>query len=415
MSVRSKSSVESSTRNRRSRFSDLINQRLLSLDSDRLSAEARSRTGLEDFGDTEIASRLSVLVNSLEAEASLHLLGRFLARMHLRDLLETRLRLTHDWRSGRLEAEPIQRPIFITGMPRSGSSFLHELLAQDPGSRVPRVWEVMFPLALAGGADPHRRIRKTAACLWCFRRIAPRADAVHPLRASMPHECIAIHSYTLLSREFMTAFNVPGYEAFLNTADFTPAYAWQKRFLQHLQLQHPVKRWVLKAPDHVYSMDALFAVFPDALIIQTHRNPIEVLKSSTQLTEVVRETFGRPRPRQETGAREVRVLADGMEQITRFRDAHPELSDRFFDVSYQQIVSDPLGTIRWFYRQAGLPLTDATADRVRRLAGDRSRYSHRGVCPTLADFGIDGTAEVSRFANYCGRFSSALQQAKAAS
>jgi hypothetical protein len=332
--------------------------------------------------------------------------------MHLRDLLETRLRLTERWRSrDRLAAEPIGRPIFITGMPRSGSTFLHELLAEDPDNRVPRVWEVMFPLPFEHAGDPHGRVQKAQQRLWWFRRIAPQADAVHPMRATTPHECISIHSYTFQSLEFMTVFRAPAYEAFLKTADFTPVYAWQKRFLQHLQMEHPVKRWVLKAPDHVFNLDALFAVFPDAFVVQTHRNPMEVLNSCTLLTEVLRRTFARPPSRQEIGEREVQVLAEGMERITRFRDAHPELADRFIDVGYRQIVSDPLGTVRWLYRQCGLHLTAVTADRVQRLANDRSRYVHRGACPSLADFGIDGATEVSRFANYCGRFNSALQQA----
>jgi hypothetical protein len=416
MLVRSREIAGVSNRNPRPSWNDNLKRRLLSLDSDKLVAEARERTGLEDFGDPELESRLSVLVKSVEDDANLHLLGRFLSRMHLRDILETRLRLSEKWRmSGVLDDQTIRRPIFITGMPRSGSTFLHELLSEDPNNRVPRVWEVMFPFPFPGEIDQRARIHKAEERLWWFRRIAPRADTVHPLRAMTPHECISIHSYALLSREFTTMFETPDYDALLDSVDFTPAYLWQKRFLQQLQLDEPVKQWVLKAPDHVFTMDELFNAFPDAIVVQTHRPPIEVLKSSSQLTEVVRETFARPRPRLETGAREVRVLADGMDRITRFRDAHPELAGRFFDVSYQQIVSDPLGTMRRLYQHAGLPLTAATVGRIRKLAGERSRYSGRESCPTLADFGIDGTAEVSRFANYCGRFSFALQQARAAS
>jgi hypothetical protein len=414
MLVRSKTIAGVSNRNPRLSLKDSVSRSLVSLDSDKLAAEARSRTGLDDFGDPEIERRLSILVKSIEEDGDLHMLGRFLARMHLRDLLETRLRLTNEWRpSGVLEAEPVRRPIFITGMPRSGSTFLHELLAEDPGNRVPRVWEVMFPLPFkdAGDNDPRSRIRKAAEHLWWFRRIAPQADAVHPLRATTPHECIAIHSYTFLSLEFMTVFRAPDYETFLKAANFTPVYAWQKRFLQHLQLHRPAKQWVLKAPDHVFNLDALFAIFPDAFVVQTHRNPMEVLNSCTQLTEVLRRTFARPPSRREIGEREVQVLAEGMERITRFRDAHPELADRFFDVGYRRIVSDPLGTMRELYRLCGLQLTAVTADRVQRLAHERSRYAHRGACPSLADFGIDRATEAPRFANYCGRFGAALQPA----
>jgi hypothetical protein len=190
---------------------------------------------LADFGDPPFDPALSILVKSLELEADLHPLGRFLMRAHFLELLETRLRLAQAW-SGRaevLDASVIERPIFITGMPRSGSTFLHELLAEDPDNRVPRVWEVMFLLRIKGEssnkADP--RVRKAEACLWWFRRLAPSADSVYPMRARTPHECVAIHSYTLMSEEFVSTGRVPSYEAFLHAADLRPVYRWQKWFL----------------------------------------------------------------------------------------------------------------------------------------------------------------------------------------
>jgi hypothetical protein len=186
-------------------LSDSLSRRLWSLQSEELCAEAKRRTGLEDFGDPPIEPTFAVLVNSLELQADLHPLGRFLMRVHLLELLETRLRLVQAW-SGRLEAldaSLIQRPIFITGMPRSGSTFLHELLAEDPENRVPRVWEVMFPLPAQNRvrSEMDSRVRKAEASLWWFRRLAPRADSVYPMRAWTPHECVAIHSHTLCCPE----------------------------------------------------------------------------------------------------------------------------------------------------------------------------------------------------------------------
>src|SRR5260370_933527 len=145
-------------------------------------------------------------------------------RVHLRELLETRLQLTRAWsgRSEVLDASAIKRPIFITGMPRSGSTFLHELLAEDPENRAPRVWEMMFPLPPDSDRPIRvdRRVRKTEACLWWFRRLAPGADSVYPIRATTPHECVAIHSYTLMSEEFVSTCRVPTYE--LEQSDQSP-------------------------------------------------------------------------------------------------------------------------------------------------------------------------------------------------
>src|SRR6267142_5583711 len=163
---------------------DRLSGQLWSFQSRTLCEEARRRTGLRDFGDPPIEPALSTLVNSLELEADLHPLGRFLIRAHLCGLLETRLRLIQAWsgQSKTLDASLIRRPIFITGMPRSGSTFLHELMAEDPENRAPRVWEVMFPLPAQNRvrSEIDSRVRKAEASLWWFRRLAPGADSVYP-------------------------------------------------------------------------------------------------------------------------------------------------------------------------------------------------------------------------------------------
>jgi hypothetical protein len=380
---------------------EAIVRKLWPLDAEELCAAARRHARFADFGEPTIEARVSILARSLEEEAELRPRGRLLARIHLGDLLETRLRLERLWRgSESAEREVIERPVFITGMPRSGSTFLHELMTQDAGNRAPLVWEVMSPLP--GGMQ--RRIWSTAACLWWFRRIAPEADSVHPIRATMPHECVAIHSYTFLSREFVTTFRVPTYEKFLEESDFEPAYAWQKKFLQYLQIHRSKKQWILKAPDHVYNLGALMRVFPDAVVIQTHRHPLEVLESSSRLTEIVQRVFAHPQDRRELAIREARILADGMDRITRFREAHPELANRFWDLNYNELVADPVETVRRLNRWLDIPMASATFERVRNLAAHRSRYGQRRGRPTLLDFGVDQKSEARRFAPYCTRF-----------
>jgi LPS sulfotransferase NodH len=382
------------------------------LNSDALCAEARKRTGLVDFGEPAIDNALSALTNSLEHHADLHPLGRFLVRSHLRDLLETRLRLADAWkvRLDRLDASPLRQPIFIMGMPRSGSTFLHELLAQDPELRSPQVWEVMFPLPPGSEAQ---RARKAAARLWWFRRLAPKADAVHPIRAHSPHECVAIQTYTLLSQEFVTTCRLEDYRAFLNASDLRPAYAWEKRFLQHLQSGRPEKRWLLKSPDHVHGLEALFSVFPDALVIQTHRNPLEVLRSLIQLTEVLQGLFVRPDNRDRQAEREADALSADMERFISFRDAHSHLARRFVDVNYNELVADPLAVVRRIYQHFEVPLSETATERMRKLALQRSRYSGGRTALTLADMGVDVAVQANRFKDYCRRFGIPFPQAEA--
>jgi hypothetical protein len=375
-------------------FSDDCGRRLWTFDGEALRAEARRTTGLEDFGAPPIEQALSVLVDSLEREATLHRVGRFLMRMHLLDLLKTRLRLVDAWkRQPRedVESSPIARPIFITGTGRSGSTFLHELLAADPALRAPRVWEVMFPVTAnepdRGWRD--RRVRNAATSLWWFRRLSRGADAVYPLRARTPHECVAIHSYCLMSEEFVSSCHVPAYQVFLRSSDLVPVYQWERRFLQHLQQNQDATRWVLKAPDHVYALEALFAVFPDAVVIQTHRDPLEVLKSSVRLSWVLRGLYGRLDDPIQLAEREARVLAGMTDRLMRFRDAHPVLAERFVNVDYRELTADPLAVINRIYGRCDLTLTPEAARRIRRLALRRARYRGGRSIPSLADIGLD--------------------------
>ena len=256
-------------------------------------------------------------------------------------------------------------------------------------------------------------MRRAEACLWGFRRLAPGADSVYPIRAWTPHECVAIHSYTLLSEEFVSTCHVPTYEAFLHAADLGPIYRWQRRFLQYLQIGHSNSRWVLKSPDHIYGLDKLLAVFPDAAIIQTHRNPVEVVKSQIRLTQVLEAMFARPREREQLAASEARKIEQMLGYITRFRDAYPNVARQFIDVTYRELVSDPLAVVRRIYERLDIRLSEVAAERMQRLASARSQYKKgRRDRTAMVDLGLDCAAEKPQFEEYCSRFGISFQKTK---
>jgi hypothetical protein len=215
---------------------------------------------------------------------------------------------------------------------------------------------------------------------------------------------VAIQSHTFLSEEVVSTCNVPAYQKYLHSTDLIPAYQWEKQFLQHLQSRVPASRWVLKSPDHVFGLEALFKVFPDAVIIQTHRNPFEVLRSTTQLIRALHDLYAWGQENDGAVLREARALADATERFIQFRDRHPELTDRFIDVKYSELTSDPLAAVRRIYQQLGCHLTAEAAGRMERLAANRSRY--RGGRPSLNpdELKLGAAIEASRFKSYCSRF-----------
>ncbi len=199
-------------------FPNHVRERLVRLDPDELVATAIRRVGLENFGEPPYEEALQILVKTCNDEADLSLFGRIAAHHHLLDLLETRLRLTRCWQqTPEIQEQRILSPIFITGLPRSGSTFLHDLFARDPGNRVPQTWEVMSPLPPPirerYNSDP--RIAKTENQLRWLRWIQPSIVNAHPVGAALPQECIAITGYTFQSDEFLAMFWAPSYERWL--------------------------------------------------------------------------------------------------------------------------------------------------------------------------------------------------------
>lgn len=347
---------------------DSLKCKFVTLDVDNLIDTAMRRTCLEDFGDPPCKSALQVLVDACNNEAGLNLFGRFAARQHLLDLLETRLRLVDYWRrTQEIRKQQIRRPLFITGMPRSGSTFLHAMFSQDPGNRVPRTWEVMFPLPAptCREIDSDPRIRRAQNRLRWLLWTRPSIVKAHPIGARLPQECIAITSYSFQSDEFLCMFRIPSYEAWLRTRDQKPAYGFHRSFLQHLQWLCPGDRWVLKSPDHVHALEALFGMYPDARVVFLHRDPLKVLGSVASLTKLLWDAFSCHIDPRQVGADEARILSDKAVKIMEFQDRHSSLADRFIDVRYLDLIRDPIETVRRIYNSFGLTLSAHAEARMR--------------------------------------------------
>src|SRR3954469_25618901 len=342
------------------------------LDADALIAQARRDTGLIDFGDTPFREGLRIFLRACAEEADLSLFGRFGTRWDIGRFLANLLRLRHEeLRTPSILDEPIEKPIFITGLPRSGTTFLHRLLAEDDANFVPRVWRLIHPYPKPGEpAGRDRRRQKFDRQLRLFGMIAPAFRRMHPIGADSPQECSEITAHVFARLRFDTNYWVPSYRRWLDASGHLDAYRFHKRFLQHLQHQSAgdqsardqlvgdqlardrsagdrsagAGRWMLKCPDHVFALDEIRSVYPDARIVFVHRDPLRVLLSSMRLTEVLRRPFTRHVDRAALGRQECERWGAGTELIIDAADREP-FAEPICHVHHRDLIGDPLGTI----------------------------------------------------------------------
>jgi len=388
------------------------------LDDHALVSDAERATGLADWGGDDFREPLAVLVRALNTEASLHEQGACIARRHLHDVLCGRLKMAADrkrWPA--IADEQIRAPVFVIGLPRSGTTFLHNLLAQDPQSRSPLTWEIMFPSPPPDAAS-YRDDPRIGQCQSKLREIGfldEGLQAIHPFGARRPEECNFIWEYTLRTVNYMAWWNVPSYTKLLYGGDMQPVYEAHKRFLQHLQHRHRGARWVLKTPAHMAWLATLLAVYPDACLVQCHRDPAKVIPSLANNLLQYRRLYSSLRPGDGFGGfgsfGMVELQAAGLARVDALRD-RPEFGGRFIDAHYIDVQADPMAVVRRIYAHFGMPLPAASAaamqawlgrDRGEHAAGPKHVYSG-------GDFGVDH-AEIDRhFGAYLRRYNVELER-----
>jgi hypothetical protein len=378
------------------------------LDADALLAEASARTGLSDFGDGAFQEPYRIFVRALRDEARLHTLGRLIARSDLVNWLENRLGLT-DWRKRHPEiaAEAIERPLFITGLPRTGTSILHELLACDPAHRVPLHWEVRHPCPPpeAERYDDDPRIERAERQVQLWNHIVPEYAVMHELGARLPVECIQLTAHEFRSEELMGRHQVPSYAAWYAGCDLVPAYRFHKAMLQHLSWRHRRERWVLKAPSHLAALRPLLAVYPDARIVVTHRDPLEILPSVASIlysTAYVRSDAVDPDALLGWFTGETCLaLLDGMTALRASGAADPA---QFHDVRYADLVERPFETIAALYAHFGWAFSADAEARMRAYLAAKPRGKHGAHRYDFSATGFDLERERERFRAYRERY-----------
>jgi len=382
-------------------------EHLVALDADSLLAAARASTGLDDFGDDSWREPFGVLVGAIAREAQLNTVGRLMTRAELVRVLANRLRLVDLWKRHPeiLDAE-VRAPIFIVGTARSGTSILHEVLAQDPRLRSPATWEVFYsvppPEPATYASDP--RIPGTDHEVKLWHEVAPEYLTMHANAAVHPQECIFLMGHELASAHFSGVLDVPSYSAWLATHDLTPAFRFHRRMLQTLQWKHPRERWLLKAPSHLSVLPALFAAYPDAHVVFTHRDPAKTVPSTVSLMATLRRMRRDDVDPRAIAQGTLGGVARGLEKMMAERASGAIPDAQFVDLRYADVMRDPLAAIRTVYQRLDLTLPPETEERMRAYLAAKPRAKHGAHRYQPADFGIDPERLRARYAAYAERF-----------
>lgn len=380
----------------------------IKLDAERMMQKAIQKARSSDFGDDDFREGLERFLQSAECEGRLTLLGRIMVAGYTTDNLVNRLRLV-DWRKKHpeIEREEIIRPLFIVGLPRTGTTILHSVLEQDPANRSPLAWEIQHPVPPATPETFHTdpRIATMQKTLEQLFELVPGFDAMHPMSATQPEECVAVFTQCFRSMQLEVQFNVPSYQAWVDDADMHSTYEYHKRFLQHVQSGGVRgERWVLKSPAHLNKLDALLDVYPDARIVHTHRDPIKVCASAASLTAMLRSAGTDHLDLHEIGRQQLdmwaKLVNEALEQRKRFADR----SDQFFDVKLRETVADPIEVVRRMYAHFGFELSDEVDAKMRHFMASNPRDKHGSHTYTAEDFGIDPVRDREPFEEYIEHF-----------
>ena len=371
---------------------------------DVLADRATEATGLADFGGDTWREALDRLLDSLLHEARLSELGVAVVADELAGYLTTRLEVVAErTRQPEIAEAPVTPPIVIIGQGRTGTTILYDLLAQDPATRVPLTWEVERPCPPPDVAtyDTDPRIDEVDARLAGIDLVLPEFRTMHPMGARLAQECVRMTALEFRSFIFPTQYRVPSYARWLlDEADMAPAYRWHRTFLQHLQSRHPVRRWLVKSPGHIWHLDALLAEYPDALLVQTHRDPLRIIASLGSLVPTLRSLASEDVSAPEAAAEFADYIVEGLDRSVQARRDGTVPAEQVVDTQFAAFMADPLATIGTIYDRFGVELTAEAQQRMRAFIDTHPADQHGRHRYTFAATGLDAAELRERTSAY---------------
>jgi Sulfotransferase family len=396
-------------------FGDVVgDQRALTgLDPDELLATARVSTGLDDLGEQEWPGWTETyhrLLTAIDEESELHALGRFVTRAEVLKVLQTRLRLQREWTTRpEIAAEPIDAPLFVVGPPRTGTTILLELLALDPQLRAPIAWEALHPLRAEGDAERRRELSECEQELWAD--IHPEFMTMHELASDLPCECVHFLTYDFAGPYWSMFYDTPSFTGWqLEHLDtFDRVYRLHRRMLQTFQHDREPntaapRRWLLKSPGHLSTLAALFAEYPDARVIHTHRDPRRFIASLVSLLAVLRFMRSDRDERLTLGPIMEMTYQLFLEQVIAQRTDGTVPDEQIVDTHFLELMSDPVALLHRVYDQLGYDWPRGHDRAITGYLEAKPKARHGAHTYAYADLGLDDGHVRETFAPYVAHY-----------
>ena len=337
------------------------------------------------LGDDDYTIPLEILVNSANNHNKFNFYGAFAFKNQLKDRLKMRRKL-HNFLKDKILPSPAD-PIFVTGLPRSGTTYLFNLLALDSNHRSPRYWEIMSPLPLAkSGFDIKKREWKVNAELKFARTIIPKLRHMHHIRAQTPEECELLATINVRSFVYMCMADVPEYVEYLKDCSFESVFKWHKKFFQVLELTGRPKRWLLKDPSHIGHIPEILKTYPNAKFINIHRSPMESIASFCSLTKNIRSAFSKNVEPEKIGG----VILDFWQHSLNkgIVEKQKLTNEQIIDVSYSKFIANPLLTVKSIYTRLGLEIDIETENKMEQYLINQRSIKKQEHSYSLEEYGL---------------------------
>lgn len=377
------------------------------LSPDALMAQAAAELGLDDFGDPSFLEPLGVLLGALATEAPLSPMGRLTTAAQITQLLKNRLLVTDLLdRHPEIHDLEIARPIVIAGLPRTGTTHLHNMISADPALRSLPYWESLEPVPVPGeapgpdGADP--RLARTEGGVTFLDQALPHFKRMHEMTTWHVHEEIQLLAIDLSTMLFDTMAPMPSWREYYLAHDQTPHYEYLKTVLKALQYLRGGERWILKSPQHLEQFGPLITTFPDATVLVTHRDPVTVTVSMATMVAYTARLSLDPVDPFAIGAYWADRLDTMLTACVRDRDLLPAAQS--MDIRFDEFMADDLGTVRRIYELAGQPLPDRSRTAIATYLDEHRRDRFGKVVYDPTPLGLDPSELRQRFSAYRDRF-----------